>query len=311
MRFCISATMVENSNSSSTIDESSRDCNMTDENTPQYMKYLDLDPQSMALLGMDQFGNIMDESVVNLIARQVELEVATVRHASCMLFYKIYTDKVHHHSFVCVFNSSWFIYLGYFFAASGNRNLRLLLPQNYPVNIFMVMIAFQESQQPQCQPQPQTQSQPRLIHSDKRKRKSEVFHSIEAHHDETAKSVNNSEYMVDFLPICHSRYPSRSPSLPSPSPFNPITQVATNTHYASGIFIQSLYETYQPSLKAKLLGNTSDDMNGYTIKCFYRSTKAVYNVLLTVWARYGLISYSPKLIATIIRPLMYTDFRFE
>ena len=79
----------------------------------------------------------------------------------------------------------------------------------------------------------------------------------------------------------------------------------------TGTVLLEFSETYQPFLKATLLGSTSDDMNGYTIKCFYRSTKAVYNVLLTVWARYGLISHSSKLIATIIRLLIYTNFRFE
>ena len=85
MQSCISATLVETLNSSSTTDEPSSDCNMADENTPQYT-YLGLDQQSMALLGMDQFGNIMDESVVNELASQVVLEIATVKHASCMLF---------------------------------------------------------------------------------------------------------------------------------------------------------------------------------------------------------------------------------
>ena len=113
--------MVENSNSSSTIDESSRDCNMTDENAPQFMKYLDLDPQSMALLGMDQFGNIMDESVVNLIARQVELEVATVRHASCMLFLQNMYWQIAPPLFHRCFQQQFMHIFGItFFSAAGN-----------------------------------------------------------------------------------------------------------------------------------------------------------------------------------------------
>ena len=48
-----------------------------------------------------------------------------------------------------------------------------------------------------------------------------------------------------------------------------LTQVAINTHSASGIFIHGLHEPHQPLLNAKLAKSLPDDTSGYMMKCFF------------------------------------------
>ena len=61
-----------------------------------------------------------------------------------------------------------------------------------------------------------------------------------------------------------------------PTPFSHtelFTQVASNTHSASSIFIHALYEPHQPLLDAKLVKGSPDDTSGYTLQCLFHVEK--------------------------------------